>query len=80
MSKPLFPLIPVKEAIRIIEETMGWRYVGTKVERWSYDWRTTHKQGDYGVASMRVYIFERPSGNLEPMSTAVLRSRADSAR
>ena len=75
----LFPLMPVKDAIRIIEEKKGWRYLGTKVERWSYNWMTTHKQGDYGVASMHVYIFERPNGNLEPMSTAILRTRANCA-
>lgn len=72
----MFKLLPVKEAIRILEEKEGYRFLSSKVERCSYDWTTTHKQGDYGVTSERVYFFETPKGNLRRFRTATLRSFA----
>ena len=68
-------LFPVKEAIRLLCERKGYIYKGTKVERWSYDWTTTHRQGDYGVASERFYYFETKRGDLVKLRTQTLRAR-----
>lgn len=72
-------LFPVKEAIRILCERRGYVYKGTKVERWTYNWMTTHRQGDYGVASERFYYFERKDGSRVTFRTATLRSTAQHA-
>lgn len=72
-------LFPVKEAIAILCERKGYTYKGSEIHRWTYSWMTTHRQGDYGVASERLYHFERPDGSRVTFRTATLRSRAQNA-
>jgi hypothetical protein len=74
LTKPF----PVKKAITLLCERKGYTYKGTEIRRWSYNWTTTHKQGDYGVASERLYHFETPAGNTVTFKTATLRARANS--
>jgi hypothetical protein len=69
-------LFPVKKAIALLCERKGYVYKGTEVKRWSYSWTTTHKQGDYGVASERFYYFETSAGESVTFRTATLRARA----
>ena len=73
----MFKLFPVKKAIALLCERKGYIYKGTKIHRWSYNWTTTHKQGDYGVASERLYHFETPSGDIVAFRTATLRAKAE---
>ena len=72
-------LFPVKKAIAILCERKGYTFKGSEIHRWSYNWMTTHKQGDYGVASERLYHFERADGSRVTFRTATLRSRAQHA-
>ena len=72
-------LFPVKEAIAILCERRGYTYKGSEIHRWSYSWMTTHRQGDYGVASERLYHFESQDGRRLTFRTSTLRSTAQKA-
>lgn len=65
----------VSEAKAILA-SKGFTFLRTEVKKWRYDYNTTYRQGDYGVASQRVYIFLDDQEEEVSMSTCSLKGIA----